>query len=112
MKTFFSMLAVYVFLISNAVAAPPKITTKILEVQLWSGTHVPGYYFKIENPGLVNPANCAETDWVVTASLRQMAAPELDEMLVNTKKDNSSVTLAIAESFCIGRFPAVRAVIF
>lgn len=120
------IVTVITFFSINAVAAPPTIETKILEVQLWGEQ----YFFRIENPDLINPANCVEDEWVVTnggggVTQRRdlIQVQQLVERLIHARETDSVITIAIGETFCglnspdsgqsqPDRFPVVRAVFF
>lgn len=119
MKKNYIFIVACMLLSSNTFAAPPQITTKILEVQNWEGK----YFFKIENPDFVNPASCLETEWVVALTSRGRPNVSVENKLVRAREDDTLVTLAIGETNCgfpdendtasgAVRFPTVRAVIF
>ena len=109
-KGLFKILIATLSVISiTAIAMPPTITTKILEVQNWEGL----YFFRIENSNLVNPAACAETKWVVSKGLNSNLEG-LNETLIDARKDDLTIKLFIGETQYAfqSRFPLVRAVSF
>lgn len=103
MRTLFITLLISALLSSTVFAAPPRITTKILEVQNWDGQ----FYFKIENPSLINPAPCTRGhEWVVADRT------SMDPLLLRARYDDTSITVAFSQTQCgEGGFLLVRAVI-
>ena len=103
------------FLSFSVFSAPPIITTKIVEVQLWDG-HKDRYFFKIENPTNINPANCPQSEWVVVRE------KSIITELIYARKNNTTIKIALSEKGCddptfeslikTDNYPIVRAVIF
>ena len=86
----------------NSFAMPPEITTRIIEIQNFDGD----YFFKIENPDIINPAGCTETEFAravnPTNSFGRTGSEitSIVERLIKARDNDSTIGVFIGETQC------------